>query len=175
MKNTKEKLSKKLDHNLQFKALFSQLQENMNAEYQAHYHYLGLSNYFDDLDYDGFAAFYLEQSDEEREHAHKYRIFLLELDQIPLFKKLEDAKTTFKSPLAGLEAALAYEEAITEKTHSLLKTAEALKHYPTIEFLDQFVNDQVKEIDEARSLVARAKQLPNNQAIFFIDQELRPS
>ncbi len=120
MKHTKQLASKTLDNNLQCKALFLQIQENMNAEYQAHYHYLGIANYFYDLDYDGLGQYYLGQSDDEREHSNKYRVFLFSLDYLPKYGAIKAANSSFKSPLQALETALAYEIEITDKTHSLL-------------------------------------------------------
>ena len=155
------------------KDLITLLQKQMNEEYQAHYNYIAMANYFFDLDYDGFGAYYLNQADDEREHANHYRELLLKLDIIPIFERLEKPQNTWKSPLEALKDALKYEENITETTFALLKAAEKQDHYPSIEFLQAFVKEQINEIDDAKSLVNRAQQLPNDQSIFFLDQALR--
>lgn len=155
------------------KDLIELLQKQMNEEYQAHYNYIAMANYFYDLDYDGFGAYYLNQADDERDHANHYRELLLKLDEVPIFEKLDKPKNTWKNPLDAIKDALNYEESITETTFALLKAAEKLDHYPSIEFLQAFVKEQINEIDDAKALVSRAQQLPNGQSIFFIDQELR--
>ena len=153
--------------------LIPKIQAQMNEEYQAHYNYLAMAAYFYDLDYDGFGHHYTEQADDERAHALKYYQFLLDIDILPVFSSLNAPNSQWKTPLSALKDALFFEESITESTHQLLKLAEQAKHYPLIEFLQDFVKEQVQEITGAQSLVNRAQQLPDGQSIFFIDQELR--
>ena len=51
------------------------LNQQINKEFYSAYLYLDMSNYYDDLDLDGFANYYLIQAQEERDHA------MLELDK----------------------------------------------------------------------------------------------
>ena len=45
------------------------LNQQINKEFYSAYLYLDMSNYYDDLDLDGYAHYYNVQAQEERDHA----------------------------------------------------------------------------------------------------------
>ena len=45
------------------------LNEQINKEFYSAYLYLDMSNYYDDLDLNGYANYYMVQAQEERDHA----------------------------------------------------------------------------------------------------------
>ena len=61
------------------------LNEQINKEFYSAYLYLDIANYYDELDLDGYANYYMIQAQEERDHAllttfrtsdHSHRIYL---------------------------------------------------------------------------------------------------
>ena len=62
------------------------LNDQINKEFYSAYLYLAMSNYYDELDLDGYANYYMVQAQEERDHA---LLFLKYMQSVGLKVTLE--------------------------------------------------------------------------------------
>ena len=53
------------------------LNQQINKELYSAYLYVDIANYYDELDLDGYANYYMIQAQEERDHALLFMMFLL--------------------------------------------------------------------------------------------------
>ena len=52
------------------------LNEQINHEFFSAYLYLDIANYYDELDLDGYANYYMIQAQEERDHALLFMMYM---------------------------------------------------------------------------------------------------
>jgi ferritin len=52
------------------------LNEQINKEFYSAYLYLDIANYYDEMDLDGYANYYMIQAQEERDHAPKFMRYM---------------------------------------------------------------------------------------------------
>lgn len=157
-------LSEKLLHelNLQIK------HELASANY-----YLAMAAHCASEDLGGFAHFFMIQGDEERFHAMKFYNFINDLGGKVKIFGFEDPRNDFQSLEEVFTAALKHEQFVTSRIHTLLDLANQEKHYPTISFLQWFVDEQVEEEASMTQILSKIKRLgEDNPGIYMLDDEL---
>ena len=149
------------------------LSKQVNKELYSAYLYLEFQNIFNDRGLQGFAHWYMIQTQEERDHAMLFYQYLQHNNQKVVLEAVEKPVTSASSILEILEAALAHEEYITASINDIYELALREKDYRTKEFLDWFVKEQGEEEANAQALIDKVKFLgedPKN--IYLLDQEL---
>ena len=58
------------------------LNQQINKEFYSAYLYLDMSNYYDALDLNGYANYYMVQAQEERDHAMMFYQYLQDNDEL---------------------------------------------------------------------------------------------
>ena len=150
----------------------SLLNDQINKEFYSAYLYLDIANYYDELDLDGYANYYMVQAQEERDHA----LLFLKYMQINNLKVTLDAidrpDKTFTSLLDPLEIAAEHERYVTALINDIYHEAHQAKDYRTMKFLDWFVDEQGEEEDSADSMVNRYKLFgADPKGLYLLDQE----
>ena len=148
------------------------LNQQINKELYSAYLYLDMSNYYDDLDLDGFANYYMIQAQEERDHA----MLFLKYMQINGLKVTLDAidkpDKVFTSLLDPLEMAAEHERYVTALINDIYHEAHQAKDYRTMKFLDWFVDEQMEEEDNADTMISRYKLFGQDpKGLYLLDQE----
>lgn len=157
-----------LDANLE-----SALNHHVTEELAASHQYLAASASLRELGLNGMASWMMAQSDEERMHAMKFLEHLLarhghvRLEQIPAPPAgKRDARAVFR-------AGLALEETTTKRIEALHSKAEKAGDVALRVFLDWFLQEQVQEEDQLRSILDRFEIAGDDKgALLIIDQEL---
>ena len=148
------------------------LNDQINKEFYSAYLYLDMSNYYDELDLDGYANYYMVQAQEERDHA---LLFLKYMQSIGLKVTLEaigKPEKVYSSVLEPLEEAARHERYVTELINNIYHEAHQDKDYRTLKFLDWFVDEQREEEDSADSMVNRYKLFGSDpRGLYLLDQE----
>ncbi len=153
--------------------LRSKLNEQIKHEFYSAHYYLAMAAYCKGEALDGFANFFVVQADEERFHAMKFFNFIDELGEVPEITGFEDPKTDFKSLEEVFELALEHEQLVTKLIYDIMAVAQEEKHYPTISFLQWFVDEQVEEEATMDDLLTKVKRIgESSAAIYHLDQEL---
>lgn len=131
------------------------LAEQVGHELKASQEYLGLAIFFAGHRLDGWKAFFLRQSEEEREHALRIVNFLLDVGydyEIPAVPTVDPSK--IGSALEAVQSALNWERSVTQLFRDMATLAHAEKDYISAQFLDWFLNEQIEEENLMDKLVA---------------------
>ena len=131
------------------------LNEQINKELYSAYLYVDIANYYDELDLDGYANYYMIQAQEERDHAMLFYQFLQNEGKKVTLKAIDQPNKELKSDMAVLEAGLEHEKYVTSLIHDIYAEAYAAKDFRTMQFLDWFVKEQGEEETNANDLITK--------------------
>ena len=148
------------------------LNQQINKEFYSAYLYLDMSNYYDDLDLDGFANYYLIQAQEERDHAMLMLQYLQnngEKVQLEAVSKPDKVLETLMDPLKmGLE----HEQYVTSLIHAIYDAAYSVKDFRTMQFLDWFVKEQCEEEKTADDMIKKMELFGSDaKGLYSLDSE----
>lgn len=153
--------------------LLNALNDQFNFELLSGYYYMGMASYCEAEDMEGFAHFLHEQSKEEYEHAMKFYEFINDIDSRTRMQAIDEPKNDFESFLEVFEDALAHEELVTSKINDLLDMAIEEKDYPTMQFLQWFVEEQVEEEASMKDIISKLKRIDGKwQGLYQLDRAL---
>ena len=148
------------------------LNQQINKEFYSAYLYLDMSNYYDDLDLDGFANYYLIQAQEERDHAMLFLKYMQEVGLKVTLEAIDKPDKVFNDPMDPLMIAAEHERYVTALINDIYHACYEARDYRTMKFLDWFVDEQREEEDSADSMVNRYKLFGNDpRGLYLLDQE----
>ena len=126
-----------------------ELAEAFNAqvtmEHSSSLAYLQMAAYFEDKNLTGMAAWMRAQSDEEREHGHRFFDFVLDRGNEVRIGSMEAPVADFDSAEAVFQASLNQERAVTEAIHDLYRLATEHGDLASLPFLQTFIEEQNEE------------------------------
>jgi ferritin len=129
------------------------LNGQIGNELGASHNYLAMAAAFDDMGLKILAARFVEQSEEEREHAMKIYKYVLETGGKVQLGEIGKPKTKYKDAKEVIKAALDSELTVTRQINDLITLAEGEKDYAARSFLQWFVDEQVEEVSSMRELM----------------------
>ena len=148
------------------------LNDQINKEFYSAYLYLDIANYYDELDLDGYANYYMVQAQEERDHALLIMKYMQNNGLKVTLEAIGKPDKTFASVLAPLEIAAEHERYVTSLINNIYHEAHQAKDYRTMKFLDWFVDEQMEEEDSADSMISRYKLFGQDaKGLYLLDQE----
>ena len=148
------------------------LNEQINKEFYSAYLYLDISNYYDSLDLDGYANYYMIQAQEERDHALLFLQYMQNNGLTITFKAIEKPDQVFDSILKPLEVAAEHERYVTSLINNIYHECYIDKDYRTMKFLDWFVDEQMEEEESADKMISRYKLFGSDpKGLYSLDQE----
>jgi len=139
--------------------LLGKLNEQITHEYFSAHYYLAMAAYFKKEDLDGFANFFLVQAEEERFHAMKFFEFINDQGNEAIISGFKNPKRDFNSTEEIFELALEHEKLVSSLINELMNVAQEEKHYPSISFLQWFVDEQVEEEASMGKLLSQVKRV----------------
>ncbi|WVZ54955.1 hypothetical protein U9M48_005680 [Paspalum notatum var. saurae] len=156
------------------------INEQINVEYNASYAYHSLFAYFDrdNVALKGFAKFFKESSDEEREHAEKLMKYQNTRGGRVRLQSIVTPLTEFDHPEKGdalyaMELALALEKLVNEKLHNLHSVASKHNDPQLIDFVEsEFLGEQVEAINKISKYVAQLRRVGKGHGVWHFDQML---
>ncbi len=153
--------------------LLKGLNDQFNFELLSGYYYMGMAAYCSDEGMNGFAHFLIEQAKEEYEHAMKFYGFIYDMDSRVMTQAMDEPKNEYASFLEVFEEALAHEKLVTERINNLLEMAIEEKSYPTVQFLQWFVEEQLEEENSMKDIIFKLEKMQDKpQGLFMLDKEL---
>ena len=148
------------------------LNQQINKELYSAYLYLDMSNFYDGMDLDGYANYYMIQAQEERDHAMLFMTYMQNNGLKVTLEAIGKPDKSFHSILSPLEVAAEHERYVTSLINDIYHEAHQAKDYRTMKFLDWFVDEQGEEEDNADSMVNRYKLFGNDpRGLYLLDQE----
>ena len=148
------------------------LNQQINKELYSAYLYLDMSNFYDDMDLDGYANYYMIQAQEERDHALLFLKYMQSIGLKVTLEAIDKPDKVFSSVLDPLEIAAEHERYVSSLINDIYHECHEAHDYRTLKFLDWFVDEQREEEDNADSMVNRYKLFGNDpRGLYLLDQE----
>eukprot|EP01083_Nonionella_stella_P064707 168916_1 len=148
--------------------------EHANLEFQGSQIYLAASFFFERNNYRGTASYCRKSADSERAHAMEFYDHLHSRDIEATALVIPAAETVgWNKPTDVFKSLLETEEKVARSIHQLRDGAKAVKDHALEVFLNKFVEEQVKEIDEMRAILEKATAYEAMPGLFYhLDKEL---
>ena len=157
-------ISKKME-----KALNEQIKEEL---YSASI-YFAISAWASSQDYSGTAHFFMLQSQEEVAHALKMYTYLFDVEGRAIVPGLDQPPAEYSGLDEVFKKALEHEKYITGRIHKLVTLAREENDYPTENFLQWFVTEQVEEEASMNKVISQLKMAgTDSRGLFLVDREL---
>ena len=148
------------------------LNDQINKEFYSAYLYLDMSNYYDELDLNGYANYYMVQAQEERDHALLFMKYMQSIGLKVTLDAIDKPDKVFNSILDPLEIAAEHERYVSALINDIYHECHEARDYRTLKFLDWFVDEQREEEDSADSMVSRYKLFGQDpRGLYLLDQE----
>ena len=148
------------------------LNQQIYKEFSSAYLYLDMSNYYDALDLNGYANYYMVQAQEERDHALLFMQYMQSIGLKVTLDAIDKPDKVFDSVLAPLEIAAEHERYVSSLINDIYHECHEARDYRPLKFLDWFVDEQREEEDSADSMVSRYKLFGQDpRGLYLLDQE----
>ncbi len=138
-------------------AMNAKLNDQVTAEFGAAHKYLSMACVFDRMGLKILCARFIEQYEEELDHAMRIVHYLREVGGTVKLEGVTKPPADFKSVEQIVQAALDSEWDITRKINDLVTLADSEKDYATRSFLKWFVDEQVEEVSSMSDLLTLVK------------------
>ena len=163
--------SDKLANNLP-KKIEASLNEQINMELTAQYHYLAMSAWMDGQGFRGFAKWFRMQAEEEFQHAMKFFDYLLNRDGNVDLKPIPSPKNKYKSIIDVFQTSLMQEREGSVKIGEIYQLADKTEDFQTKSFVRWFIDEQIEEETTVRQMCDSLKIAGNEPAaLFMLDKE----
>lgn len=152
--------------------LLKELNNQMNYEFFSSNLYLAMASYCSSESLDGFANFFIVQSEEERFHAMKIYHFINTLGKRATISGFDEPNNEYESVLDSFEQAYAHEKSVTKRIYDLSDIALNEREHATINFLKWFIDEQVEEEATFDTIIQKLKRIDkDSNAFFMLDAE----
>lgn len=149
------------------------LNEQITREFYSAYLYLEFSNFYYDLELNGFGHYFKVQAMEERDHAMLFLQYLQNNGQRPVLETIDKPAIVPTDAKMALMESLKHERYVTGLIHSIYDAAYNVKDFRTMQFLDWFVKEQGEEESNADSLVKKFTLFGDDpKSLYMLDNEL---
>jgi ferritin len=151
------------------KALNDQIAMEANAANA----YLAAGSWCEITGYDGSAAFFYAQAEEEHLHMLKFVNFLNGQGVGAIIPAVKQPPKTFKSLETICKTALTNEQGVTKSINKMVDIAQRDKDHNSFTFLQFFVNEQIEEEQQFENILQKFNLLGRDKlAIYEIDKLL---
>ena len=149
------------------------LNEQIKNELYSAYLYLDFSLYYKEEGLDGFANWYMIQTQEERDHAMLMLQYLQNNGEHITLEQIDKPDKEIKALKDPVEMALVHERYITSTINNIYDAAQAVKDYRTMQFLDWFVKEQGEEEMNAEDMVKKFELYGEDpRSLYLLDNEM---
>lgn len=149
------------------------INDQIQAEFESAYLYLGMSQFYEEKGFTGLAAWFQKQASEENEHALKFIAYLNQEEKKVVLKDIHAPKEVYEKMDEPLKKQLAHEELVTSLIYGLVSQAEADKDYRSLSFLKWYVDEQTEEEEHSRDLINQFEMMKGDvAALLKWDHEL---
>ncbi|MBQ6071947.1 MAG: ferritin [Bacteroidales bacterium] len=155
------------------KKIEAAINAQINAEMWSAYLYLSMATKCHDLGYGGMANWFEIQFKEEQDHAQIFYKYVISRGGRVVLKPIDAVPTDWKDALDMFEETLKHEQVVTSLINDLYALATKEKDYATQSMLKWFIDEQVEEEENARTLIDSLKMINGNgYGLYMLDKEL---
>ena len=135
--------------------------------------YLQMSAHLENVNLVGMAAWMRMQSEEEKDHAHRFMKFVLDRGNTVELSAIEALKSDFDSVETVFATSLAQEQAVTKAIHDIYRLAADQGDLASFPFLQSFIAEQNEEEATVETILERVRLAGGeSSAILLLDSEL---
>jgi len=154
--------------------LLDNFYEHLTMERYANVQYFSIYLWFQERDLDGFATYFLNESQGEMEHAYKFANYFIARGQTVKLKELPAPIQSWDTIEELISYSFNMEADLTASLQQLYSISERVSDTRTSVFLDPIVEAQIKSEDEFAHILGKVKFAANQpSAILLIDTELK--
>lgn len=155
------------------KKLLDIINEQINKELYSEYYYLAMAAYFKNEGLDGFSNFFIVQAQEEHFHAMKFFNYVYERGGHVILDEINKPPADFKDAADVFKKALEHEQFVTKSINNIMDIAREITDYAAQSFLNWYIDEQVEEEDNMRTLLDKVSMAMNHpNALFMLDEKL---
>ena len=155
------------------KKIESALNAQVNAERWSAYLYLSMAAYLHANGQPGMGKWFEVQFEEEQDHAKILINYIIQRGGRVDLQPIDAVPTSWESPLAVFENALAHEQKVIFLINNLFALTAAENDYATQSMLKWFIDEQVEEEENAQTIIDNLKMIQGNgYGLFMLDKEL---
>ncbi len=135
------------------------LNEQVGNEFNAMLQYLAIAAHFERVTLPLLASHFFRQAEEEKQHAHKFLKYIVDVGGDVRIPALPAPEPTFQFAEDAVKLSLEQEKRVTKQINHLLGMAKGENDYMTDTFLQWFVQEQLEEVrsmEDLLSIVQRA-------------------
>ena len=156
--------------------LDNKVKELLNAqiakEFYSAYLYLDFSNFYYDLELNGFGNWYRIQAQEERDHAMLFLKYLQMSGEKVELGQIDKPDKVLKTLMDPLKAGLEHEQYVTSLINDIYSAAYDVRDFRTMQFLDWFVKEQLEEEKNADDMIKKMELFGNDsKGLYSLDAE----
>ncbi len=149
------------------------LNEQIAMEFNASNFYLAIASWCDTQGYEGTAHFFVQQSNEEREHGMRIFHFVNSLDGHAIAPDISKPPVAFDSYRNVFEQSLAQEKRNTKAIHEIVNLTLNTKDYSTYNFMHWYLDEQVEEENLFRSILDKIDIIGDEgSGLYMLDNQL---
>ena len=152
------------------------LNDQIKKEGQSSQFYLAMASWAEAQGLSGTSGFMYKQSEEERFHMLKLVKFVNERGGRAIIPGFDTPPTEFESVLNVFQLLLSHEITITESINDLVGVCMDEKDYPTQNFMQWYLSEQLEEEASARAILDKVKLIGEDKAgLYMFDRDLENS
>ena len=153
--------------------MLEELNRQVNEELYSEYIYLAMAADLEDKGLKGMATWMRVQAREEHTHAMIFYNYISERRARVELEAIAKPPSTWESPLAVFEAALAHERHITGRIDHMVRVAKGEEDNATLQMLQWLVEEQVEEEANADEVAGQLRMVgEDGRGILMLDREL---
>jgi bacterioferritin B len=134
------------------------LNEQIGNEFAAHQQYVACAVHYDSEALPQLARFFYRQALEERDHAMMMIRFLLDTDAEVTTPGVAPPRSSFADVVEPIALALEQEQRVSQQISALAATARDEGDYPSEQFMQWFIREQIEEVATMSSLLRVAER-----------------
>jgi ferritin len=132
--------------------------EQIGHEFGASMQYVSIAAHFHNRHLTLLSKLFLEQAEEERQHAMKFVKYVLDTKGALQIPSIPAPKVTFGSAEEAVQAALHWEKDVTKQITGLMDIAVKQNDYLAQSFLQWFIDEQLEEVVKMERLLGVIQQ-----------------
>jgi len=149
------------------------INDQISYEASASFAYIAMGSWCERAGYDGSAAFFFEQANEENTHMLKFIHYLDNAGVEAIIPAIDKPQDRFDTLESTFQAGLKSEQTVTKLIYNLVDMAEKEKDRATYSFLQWFVSEQTEEETLFETILQKFEIVGRDKlAVYQIDQSL---
>ncbi|MGD9994125.1 MAG: ferritin [Salinivirgaceae bacterium] len=155
------------------KKMETELNKQLNAEYWSAYLYLSMSAYCAEIGLAGAANWMRIQYQEEISHALKFFDYIIDRGGVVELMPIAEVPRKWDNIITIFEETLKHEQKVTALINNLMDVAIDERDHAAKSFLQWYVDEQVEEEDNVRTILDQLKLVGGaGNGLFMIDKDL---